>query len=111
MIVTTLNKRIIPISKRIVRCCTAMLLVIFMLLTVLPVFAQEAVLKADDIPEALTRAQLEAHGAIRRLYDKEQEDNDFIFLNADGTVTEYDFSVPVKYKDENGKYKDKPKKY
>lgn len=111
MNVTTLNKRIIPISKRIVRCCTAMLLVIFMLLTVLPVFAQEAVLKADDIPEALTRAQLEAHGAIRRLYDKEQGDNDFIFLNADGTVTEYDFSVPVKYKDENGKYKDKPKKY
>ena len=110
MNVTTLNKRIIPISKRIVRCCTAMLLVIFMLLTVLPVFAQEAVLKADDIPEALTRAQLEAHGAIRRLYDKEQGDNDFIFLNADGTVTEYDFSVPVKYKDENGKYKDKSNK-
>ena len=107
----TLRKRCTATLERLARCAAALLLVFSMLLSVLPVLAQgEGVLADSDIPEALSRAQLEAHGAIRRLYDKEQGDNDFIFLNTDGTVTEYDFSVPVKYKDETGKYRDKNNK-
>lgn len=107
----TLRKRCTATLGRLARCAAALLLVFSMLLSVLPVLAQgEGVLAESDIPEALSRAQLEAHGAIRRLYDKEQGDNDFIFLNTDGTVTEYDFSVPVKYKDETGKYRDKNNK-
>lgn len=97
----TLRKRCTATIERFARCAAALLLVFSMLLAVLPVFAQgESVLADSDIPEALSRAQLEEHGAVQRLYDEEQGDNDFVFLNRDGTITRYDFSVPVKYKDE-----------
>ena len=107
----TLRKRCTATLERLARCAAALLLVFSMLLAVLPVFAQgESVLADSDIPEALSRAQLEEHGAVQRLYDEEQGDNDFVFLNRDGTITRYDFSVPVKYKDETGKYRDKNNK-
>ena len=107
----TLHKRCTATLERLARCAAALLLVFSMLLAVLPVFAQgESVLADSDIPEALSRAQLEEHGAVQRLYDEEQGDNDFVFLNRDGTITRYDFSVPVKYKDETGKYRDKNNK-
>ena len=107
----TLRKRCTATIERFARCAAALLLVFSMLLAVLPVFAQgESVLADSDIPEALSRAQLEEHGAVQRLYDEEQGDNDFVFLNRDGTITRYDFSVPVKYKDETGKYRDKNNK-
>ena len=107
----TLHKRCTAMLGRFARCAAALLLVFSMLLAVLPVFAQgESVLADSDIPEALSRAQLEEHGAVQRLYDEEQGDNDFVFLNRDGTITRYDFSVPVKYKDETGKYRDKNNK-
>lgn len=107
----TLRKRCTATLGRFARCAAALLLVFSMLLAVLPVFAQgESVLADSDIPEALSRAQLEEHGAVQRLYDEEQGDNDFVFLNRDGTITRYDFSVPVKYKDETGKYRDKNNK-
>lgn len=107
----TLHKRCTATIERFARCAAALLLVFSMLLAVLPVFAQgESVLADSDIPEALSRAQLEEHGAVQRLYDEEQGDNDFVFLNRDGTITRYDFSVPVKYKDETGKYRDKNNK-
>lgn len=107
----TLHKRCTATIERFARCAAALLLVFSMLLAVLPVFAQgEGVLAESDIPEALSRAQLEEHGAVQRLYDEEQGDNDFVFLNRDGTITRYDFSVPVKYKDETGKYRDKNNK-
>ena len=107
----TLRKRCTATLERLARCAAALLLVFSMLLSVLPVLAQgEGVLAESDIPEALSRAQLEEHGAVQRLYDEEQGDNDFVFLNRDGTITRYDFSVPVKYKDETGKYRDKNNK-
>ena len=107
----TLRKRCTATLGRLARCAAALLLVFSMLLSVLPVLAQgEGVLADSDIPEALSRAQLEEHGAVQRLYDEEQGDNDFVFLNRDGTITRYDFSVPVKYKDETGKYRDKNNK-
>ena len=107
----TLRKRCTATLGRLARCAAALLLVFSMLLAVLPVLAQgESVLADSDIPEALSRAQLEEHGAVQRLYDEEQGDNDFVFLNRDGTITRYDFSVPVKYKDETGKYRDKNNK-
>ena len=107
----TLRKRCTATLERLARCAAALLLVFSMLLAVLPVLAQgESVLADSDIPEALSRAQLEEHGAVQRLYDEEQGDNDFVFLNRDGTITRYDFSVPVKYKDETGKYRDKNNK-
>lgn len=107
----TLRKRCTATLGRLARCAAALLLVFSMLLAVLPVLAQgEGVLAESDIPEALSRAQLEEHGAVQRLYDEEQGDNDFVFLNRDGTITRYDFSVPVKYKDETGKYRDKNNK-
>ena len=107
----TLHKRCTATLERLARCAAALLLVFSMLLSVLPVLAQgESVLAESDIPEALSRAQLEEHGAVQRLYDEEQGDNDFVFLNRDGTITRYDFSVPVKYKDETGKYRDKNNK-
>lgn len=107
----TLRKRCTATLGRFARCAAALLLVFSMLLAVLPVFAQgESVLADSDIPEALSRAQLEEHGAVQRLYDEEQGDNDFVFLNRDGTITRYDFSAPVKYKDETGKYRDKNNK-
>lgn len=107
----TLRKRCTATLERLARCAAALLLVFSMLLAVLPVLAQgEGVLAESDIPEALSRAQLEEHGAVQRLYDEEQGDNDFVFLNRDGTITRYDFSVPVKYKDETGKYRDKNNK-
>lgn len=107
----TLRKRCTATLERLVRCAAALLLVFSMLLAVLPVLAQgESVLADSDIPEALSRAQLEEHGAVQRLCDEEQGDNDFVFLNRDGTITRYDFSVPVKYKDETGKYRDKNNK-
>ena len=107
----TLRKRCTATLERLARCAAALLLVFSMLLAVLPVLAQgESVLADSDIPEALSRAQLEEHGAVQRLYDEEQGDNDFVFLNRDGTITRYDFSVPVKYKDEAGKYRDKNNK-
>ena len=107
----TLRKRCTATLERLARCAAALLLVFSMLLAVLPVFAQgESVLADSDIPEALSRAQLEEHGAVQRLYDEEQGDKDFVFLNRDGTITRYDFSVPVKYKDETGKYRDKNNK-
>lgn len=107
----TLHKRCTATLERLARCAAALLLVFSMLLAVLPVLAQgEGVLAESDIPEALSRAQLEEHGAVQRLYDEEQGDNDFVFLNRDGTITRYDFSVPVKYKDETGKYRDKNNK-
>lgn len=107
----TLHKRCTATIERLARCAAALLLVFSMLLSVLPVLAQgESVLADSDIPEALSRAQLEEHGAVQRLYDEERGDNDFVFLNRDGTITRYDFSVPVKYKDETGKYRDKNNK-
>ena len=107
----TLRKRCTATLERLARCAAALLLVFSMLLAVLPVFAQgESVLADSDIPEALSRERLEEHGAVQRLYDEEQGDNDFVFLNRDGTITRYDFSVPVKYKDETGKYRDKNNK-
>ena len=107
----TLRKRCTATLERLARCAAALLLVFSMLLAVLPVLAQgESVLADSDIPEALSRAQLEEHGAVQRLYDEEQGDNDFVFLNRDGTITRYDFSVSVKYKDETGKYRDKNNK-
>ena len=107
----TLHKRCTATIERLARCAAALLLVFSMLLSVLPVLAQgEGVLAESDIPEALSRAQLEEHGAVQRLYDEERGDNDFVFLNRDGTITRYDFSVPVKYKDETGKYRDKNNK-
>ena len=107
----TLRKRCTATLERLARCAAALLLVFSMLLAVLPVLAQgESVLADSDIPEALSRERLEEHGAVQRLYDEEQGDNDFVFLNRDGTITRYDFSVPVKYKDETGKYRDKNNK-
>ena len=107
----TMHKRCTATLERLARCAAALLLVFSMLLAVLPVFAQgESVLAESDIPEALSRERLEEHGAVQRLYDEEQGDNDFVFLNRDGTITRYDFSVPVKYKDETGKYRDKNNK-
>ena len=71
----TLHKRCTATIERFARCAAALLLVFSMLLAVLPVFAQgESVLADSDIPEALSRAQLEEHGAVQRLYDEEQGD-------------------------------------
>lgn len=72
-----------------------------------PLELQSAVLKEEEIPETIDRAQLEQNGSVNRLYEQESSLNSVLYQNKNGTKTLYQFSTPVKYKDSDGKIKDK----
>lgn len=68
---------------------------------------ETAKLSAEDIPEYISRQDIEEKGHVNRLRAQEPDDNTIVFQNRDGTKTAYFFSSPVKYTDESGDTKDK----
>ena len=66
-----------------------------------------AELAAEDIPEAVSLAEVEAKGHVHRLREQETDLNTVIFQNRDGTKTLYYFGENVKYEDETGRIRDK----
>lgn len=68
---------------------------------------QTAVLKEDEIPEIIEREQLEQNKSVNRLYEQETDMTSVLYQNRDGSKTLYIFDRPVKYKDTDGKIKDK----
>ncbi len=63
-------------------------------------------LDADTVPEIVGYENAVAKNHIKRLYSEEDELNEIVFLNADGTQTSYVYDYPVKYVDDNGEAKD-----
>ena len=84
----------------------ALLLFIMTIPSAIALGNESPILPDSDIPETLTRAQLEAHGAVARLRAEEPDEFTFVYLNEDGTRTSYSYGVAVKY-EENGEYVDK----
>ncbi len=60
----------------------------------------------DDIPVSLTLDDLKRNGSVKRVREDEYSLNSVVYQNIDGSYTEYQFTEPVKYQDENGKIKD-----
>ncbi len=55
-------------------------------------------LEAKSVPEIVGYERAVAKNHIKRLYDDEKDNlNKIVFLNADGSTTEYLFAYPVKY--------------
>lgn len=71
---------------------------------------QSAKLSAEDTPEIVSKDSIEENGHVNRLWKQEEDMNSIVFQNRDGTKTMYYYNYPVKYKDANGKIKDKSNK-
>ena len=57
----------------------------------------------EELPEIVAQEVPVNHGHVGRLENEEQENlNQFIFLNQDGSKTMYLYDHPVKYRDEAG---------
>ena len=69
-----------------------------------------AKLDPEDTPEIVTEESIAENKHVNRLWEQEEDLNTIVFQNKDGTKTAYKFNEPVKYKDENGKIKDKSNK-
>ena len=69
-----------------------------------------AQLTAEETPEIVTEDNIEEKGHVNRLWQQEEDLNSIVFQNRDGTKTMYSYNYPVKYKDANGKIKDKSNK-
>ncbi len=64
-------------------------------------------LDAATVPEIIGYEYAIAKNHVKRLYSEEGAQlNKVVFLNADGTKTEYLYDYPVKYLDEKGKIQD-----
>lgn len=71
---------------------------------------QSAKLNDEDTPEIVGQDNIEEKGHVNRLWEQEEDLNSIVFQNRDGTKTMYYYNYPVKYKDANGKIKDKSNK-
>ena len=71
---------------------------------------QSAKLSGEDTPEIVSQESIEENGHVNRLWEQEEDLNSIVFQNRDGTKTMYYYNYPVKYKDANGKIKDKSNK-
>ena len=71
---------------------------------------QSAKLSDEDTPEIVGQDNIEEKGHVNRLWEQEEDLNSIVFQNRDGTKTMYYYNYPVKYKDANGKIKDKSNK-
>lgn len=71
---------------------------------------QTAVLDEATVPELLDINEVKEKEHVNRLYEQEEDLNTVIFQNKDGTKTMYLYNEPVKYKDKDGKIKDKSTK-
>lgn len=71
---------------------------------------QSAKLDEQDTPEIVSQESIEEKGHVNRLWEQEEDLNSIVFQNRDGTKTMYYYNYPVKYKDANGKIKDKSNK-
>ena len=71
---------------------------------------QSAKLNDEDAPEIVGQDNIEEKGHVNRLWEQEEDLNSIVFQNRDGTKTMYYYNYPVKYKDANGKIKDKSNK-
>ena len=71
---------------------------------------QSAKLDDEDTPEIVGQDNIEEKGHVNRLWEQEEDLNSIVFQNRDGTKTMYYYNYPVKYKDANGKIKDKSNK-
>ena len=69
-----------------------------------------AKLAAEDTPEIVSAETIKKKGHVNRLWAQEQDLSTLVFQNKDGTKTAYHYSDPAKYKDKNGKVKDKKNK-
>ena len=92
--------------KRLTAAALILLLIAMFIPSAIALGNESPILPDADIPETLTRAQLEAHGAVARLRAEEPDEFTFVYLNEDGTRTSYSYGVAVKY-EENGEYVDK----
>ncbi|MBR3751142.1 MAG: hypothetical protein IKK58_05155, partial [Clostridia bacterium] len=92
--------------KRLTALMLTLLLFIMTIPSAIALGNEPPILPDSDIPETLTRSQLEAHGAVARLRAEEPDEFTFVYLNEDGTRTSYSYGVAVKY-EENGEYVDK----
>ncbi len=68
---------------------------------------EKATLSDSDVPSFVDRSFLEENDSVKRLQNKEEELNALVYQNKDGTLSKMIFSENIKYKDENGKVKDK----
>ena len=71
---------------------------------------QNAKLDKQDTPEIVGQENIEEKGHVNRLWEQEEDLNSIVFQNRDGTKTMYYYNYPVKYKDVNGKIRDKSNK-
>ena len=71
---------------------------------------ETAKLDEQDTPEIVSQESIEENGHVNRLWEQEEDLNSIVFQNRDGTKTMYYYNYPVKYKDANGKIKDKSNK-
>lgn len=69
-----------------------------------------AQLAPEETPEIVSEESIAENKHVNRLWEQEEDLNTIVFQNKDGTKTAYKFNEPVKYKDENGKIKDKSNK-
>ena len=69
---------------------------------------EQVVLRAEDVPEYFTLADMQNAGHVKRA-DRNDADhlNEIEFQNADGTNTVYAFNENVRYVTANGEYEDK----
>ena len=63
-------------------------------------------LKAEEIPQIVGPEAAAEKGHIKRLYEKEQSLNSFVFKNTNGTESFYCYAYPVKFMDKNGAIRD-----
>ena len=91
--------------KRLCRQVSAAVLILLLFVIMMPsVTALDNVLPVlpdADIPETLSREQLDSHGADARLRNEETDEFTFVFLNQDGTRTAYSYCS--RYGHYNGK--------
>jgi hypothetical protein len=64
-------------------------------------------LTEEEKPEIITDEMIRQGKHVNRLWEQEPDLNSILFQNKDGTKTLYTYDEPVKYKDKDGKIKDK----
>ena len=67
---------------------------------------KDAVLDLSEVPAVISRAQIEEHDHVNRLYEQEPDEYTVIFQNRDGGKTVYVFDRPVKTQTADGAFAD-----
>ena len=70
------------------------------------VFKDMDIIEKDELPAAVSFENALQYGHKERLRLVEDNEYTLVFKNTDDTETKYLFAYPVKYKDENGEWKD-----